>query len=155
MLSQTIPSTVSSEGGVKHSRNAGVLLLKVASPSFAGGGSSRSARGLTIRSVRAAANEPLRVQFHQQVGFEGSRLDPRILPGRVGQGWIRGTLRASGVGRAGFGRRRQRASERDRCVLVDAVALFGRTGSAVDGVVRNQRDSQGRSGGACHRSEER
>src|SRR5918994_4334466 len=150
MLSQTIPSTVSSEEGVKHPRSAGGLLLKVASPPAAGGGSSRSAGGLTIRSVRAAANEPLRVQFHQQVGFEGSRLDPRILQGRDGPGWIRGALRTSGARCAGTGCRRQRASERDRCVLIDAVALFGRTGSAVDGIVRDQRDSEGRSGGACH-----
>src|SRR5215217_1577932 len=119
MLSQIIPSTVFSGEGVKHPRSAGVVLLKVAFPPAAGGGSSRSAGGLTIRSVRAAANEPLRVQFHQQVGFEGSRLDPRILQGRVGPRWIRGALRASGARCAGAGRRRQR-------------------------------DSEGRSGGACH-----
>src|SRR6478735_10125060 len=145
MLSQTIPSTVSSEGGVKHSRIADVLLRNVASSPAAGGGSSRAAGGLTIGSARAAANEPLRVQFYEQVGFEGSCVDPRILPGRLGQGWIRGALRTSGARRAGFGRRRQCASERDRCVFVDAVALFGRTGSAVDGIVRDKRDSEGRS----------
>src|SRR4028119_147203 len=150
MLSQTIPLTVSSKGGVERSKNADDLPWTVLFRPAAGGGSTRAAGGLTIRSARAAANEPLRVQFHQQVGFEGSRVDPRILPGHPGQGWIRGALRASGAGRAGSGRRRQCSSERDRCVLVDAVALFGRTGSAVDGVVRNQRDSQGRSGGACH-----
>src|SRR3954454_24725010 len=124
MLSQIIPSTVSTEGEVKRTKNADILLRRVAFSPASGGRRTRSAGGLTIRSVRAAANEPLRVQFHQQVGFEGSRLDPRFLPGRVGPGWIRGALRASGAGRVGTGRRRQCALERDRCVLVDAVALF-------------------------------
>ena len=140
-----------SEGAVKRSSSAVRPLRK--SSVFAGcggGGPSRSAGGLTIRSARAAAHEPLRVQFHQQVGLEGSRLDPRILSGRAGPGRVRGALRASGARCAGAGRGRQRASERDRCVLVDAVALFGRAGSAVDGVVRDQRDPEGRSGGACH-----
>src|SRR3712207_6271914 len=131
MLSQIIPSTVSSEGDVKRSRNADASGWNEAFSPAAGGGPGRSAGGLTIRSARAAANEPLRVQFHQQIGFEGSRLDPRFLPGRAGQGRIRGALRASGAGRAGLGRRRKCALERDRCVLVDAVALFGDRKSVV------------------------
>src|SRR5829696_8618773 len=101
MLSQIILSTVSSEGTVKRSKSDGCLLRKEASPAAGGGRSIRSAGGLTIRSAQAAAHEPLRVQFHQQVGFEGSGFDPRILPGSARQGWVRGALRASGAGLIG------------------------------------------------------
>src|SRR5690606_29440733 len=117
MLSQIIPSTVSSEGAAHRSRSEGGLFRNEAfSPAMGGGGSIRSAGGLTIGSAQAAANEPLRFQFHQQVGFEGPRFDPRTFSGGSRPGRIRGALRASGAGCAGAGRGRQRASERNRRV---------------------------------------
>ena len=113
-------------------------------------GRCRSAGGLTIRSARAAAMNRFVSNFTNRLDSKGRVSIPASVPGGARPGRIRGALRPSGARRAGAGCRRQRASERDRCVLVDAVALFGRAGSAVDGVVRNERDSQGRSGGACH-----
>src|ERR687890_374460 len=104
MLSQIIPPTVSSEGVVKRSKSDEVLDRNEAfSPAAGGGRSGRSVGGLTTRSAQAAADEPLRFQFHQQVGLEGARLDPRILPGGACPGWFRGALRASGARRAGAG----------------------------------------------------
>src|SRR5215210_7136859 len=136
MLSQIIPSTTPREVRVSSLQGFDASPQKEAQASDTGdGGLTRSVEGLTNRSRRAAAHESLRVQFHQQVGLEGSGLNPGAVPSRSGAGWVRGALRASGLGRSGVGCRRQRASERDRRVLVDAVALFGRAGSTLDSLV--------------------
>src|SRR5215212_6250216 len=151
MLSQIIPSTVPSDEVAERTRGcASVHGGRVCALWGGDGGPVVPAGGLTNRSARAASHEPLRVQFHQSIGLEGSGLNPRIVSGGARPRRVRGPVRSSGAGRAGPGRGGQHASDRDRRVLVDPVTLFGRAGPAVDGVVRNQRNSESRSGGTSH-----
>src|SRR3954452_10424182 len=148
MLSQIIPSTVPSDEVAERTRGcASVHGGGVYASRGGDGGFNEPAGGLIIRSARAASHEPLRVQFHQSIGLEGSGFNPGTISGRDRPRWVRGPVRSSGAGRAGTGRRRQHASERDRCVPFDLVTLFGRAGSAVDGIVWNQRNPESRSGG--------
>src|SRR4051794_10044790 len=151
MLSQIIPSTVPSDEVAERTRGcASVHGGGVYARWGGGGGLNEPAGGLTIRSARAASHEPLRVQFHQSIGLEGSGFNPRTVSGGTRSRRVRGPVRSSGAGCAGIGRGWKHASERDRRVPVDPVTLFGRTGPAFDGVVRDQRGPEGRSGGTSH-----
>src|SRR3954462_15736966 len=126
MLSQIIPSTVPSDEVAERTRGCASVHGGGGYASRGGdGGFNEPAGGLTNRSARAASHEPLRVQFHQSIGLEGSGFNPGTISGGARPRWVRGPVRSSGAGR-----RRQHASERDRCVPFDLVTLFGRAGSA-------------------------
>jgi hypothetical protein len=148
MLSQIIPS-VKLEIEPNGRRDSGGDRACSARSRRHHGAGGIAARGLTRGGV-SRSDEPLRVQLHEQAGLEREGLDTRDFSRCARTRRVRGALRPSGTGFAGAGCGGKCSSERNRRVFVDFVAIFGRTGPALDGVVRDERNSESRSGGASH-----
>lgn len=156
MLSQIIPSRPTGKQQVRARVPRGFWLTAVPcrdrreyrSPAPAGAPRAVGVR-LEVRPG-GGVDGPLRLPFHQQAGRQGARLDPGSVPGRAGEGRLRGALRLSGA-RPGQSRLRWPCTASDdRRDPVALLAFLGRMGVALDGAQRHFGSVEGRPGRADH-----